>query len=272
LEIMQAAAAWQAALGVTEFTLYYNRGERSAENYRAYCDFVGRLNAVLREARLVPEVLLYYPIYDLWAEYLPVAEKLTIQTQSGRMQQIQKSFLELGQRMVTRQISFGLVDHELLVNAHVRNSDLIVGPQRFKALVLPAGVELLEQAAQKLEQLEDSGGRVFRAETSLSDADFEKLAGIYENGALSVKSDRIIFGRFVRDDRDILLVVNAAAKPYTGAVKVTKAAEWLVAEPGSGRLERAKVDEDERITISLPPHAALLLIGPQKMVNKSAHW
>jgi hypothetical protein len=270
LEIMQAAAAWQAALGVTEFTLYYGRGERSAENYRAYCDFVGRLNAVLRDARPVPEVLLYYPIYDLWAEYLPVAEKLTIETQSKRMQQIQKSFLELGQRMVTRQISFGLVDHELLANAQIRDSDLIVGPQRFKSLVLPAGVELPEQAAQKLKRFEDAGGRIFRAEPSLSDADFGKPAGVYQNGALSVKSDRIVVGRFERDERDILLVVNVAVKAYTGAVEAATAAEWLAAEPGSGQFERAKVDEDGQIALSLPPHGAVLLIGSRNTATTSA--
>jgi hypothetical protein len=266
---MQAAAAWQAALGVTEFTLYYNRGERSPENYRAYCDFVGRLNAVLRKARPVPEVLLYYPIYDLWAEYLPVAESLTAQTQSERMQQIQKSFLELGQRMTERQISFIVVDHELLANAQVRNSDLIIGTQRYKALVLPAGVELPEQADEKLKQFENDGGQVFRAEHTLSDADFSTLAGIYKNGALSVKSDRIIVGRFVRDERDILLVVNIAAKHYTGAVKAAEETQWIVAEPSDGRLEPAKADENGRIAISISPNAALLLIGPRKIVKTS---
>lgn len=267
---MQAVAAWQAALGVTEFTLYYNRGERSTSEYRAYCDFVGRLNAVLREARPVPEVLLYYPIYDLWAEYIPVAEKLTTQSQSKRTQQIQKSFLELGQQMVRRQISFAVVDHELLAGAEVRNAGLWIGAQRFKALVLPAGVDLPKPATKKMERFEDAGGQVFRAKASQPEIDFDTLAGIYESGALSVKSDRIVVGRFVRDDRDILLVVNVAAKPYTGAVKVAKAAEWLVAEPASGRLGKAKVDEAGQISISLPPRGAVLLIGPRKTVKTSA--
>lgn len=268
-ELMQAAAAWQAALGVTEFTLYYSHAGRSAGDYRAYCDFVGRLNAVLREARPTPEVLLYYPIYDLWTEYIPVAEKLTAHSQSKRMQQIQSSFLELGRRILERQISFTVVDHELLANAEVIDSDLIIGPQRFKALVLPAGVELPEPAAKKLEQFEDAGGRIFRAELSMSDTDFGKLTGIFENGALSVKSDRIVVGRFVRDDRDILLVVNVAAKPYTGAVRVAKAAEWVVAEPAGGRLEPAEVKEAGWIAVSLSPHGTVLLIGPCKAVKTS---
>jgi len=267
---MQAAAAWQAALGVTEFTLYYNRGERPADQYRAYCDFVGRLNAVLREARPAPKVLLYYPIYDLWAEYIPVAEKLTPQSQSKRMQQVQNSFLELGRQMVTRQISFAIVDHELLAGAEVRDSGLLIGPQQFSALVLPAGVDLPKPAAEKLEWFKAAGGRVIKAKPSLSGDDFNTLAGVYENGALSIQSDRIIVGRFVRDGRDILLVVNVAAKPYTGAISVTNATKWLVAEPAGGRLERAKVNENGQITVSLLPRGSVLLIGPRKTLKTSA--
>jgi hypothetical protein len=270
LELMRAAAAWQAALGVTEFTLYYSYAERKADDYRAYCDFVGRLNAVLRDARPVPKVLLYYPIYDLWGEYIPIAEKLTAQSQSERMQRIQKSFLELGRRMLEKQISFAIVDHELLANAVVRNSDLIIGTQRFEALVLPAGVELPEQVAEKLKRFEGSGGRIFRAKPLLSEADFSTLSGVYENGALSVKSDRIIVGRFGRDDREILLVVNVGAKPYTGSVKAAKADEWIVAEPAGGRLEQAGVDENGRIVLTLSPHDAVLLIGPSKIMKTSA--
>jgi len=265
---MQAVAAWQAALGVTEFTLYYNREGRSSDDYRCYCDFVGRLNSVLRQARPVPEVLLYYPIYDLWAEYIPVAEKLTIQSQSKRMQQIQKSFLELGQRMVRRQISFAVVDHEFLAGAEVRDSGLWIGGQRFKALVLPAGVELPKPATEKLAQFEDAGGQVFRAKASQVEVDFTKPASIYESGALSVKSDRIVVGRFVRDERDILLVVNVGAKPYIGEVTAKNAADWLVAEPGSGRLEQVRVVEAGQISISLPPRGSVLLIGPRRTMKK----
>ena len=228
---------------------------------------MGRLNLVLREARPVPEMLLYYPIYDLWAEYIPVAEKLTTQSQSKRMQQIQKSFLELGQRMVRRQISFAVVDHELLAGAEVRDAGLWIGGQRFKALVLPAGVELPELVAKKLKRFEDDGGQVFRAKASQPEIDFDTLAGIYESGALSVKSDRIIVGRFVRDERDILLVVNVASKPYIGAVAAKNAAKWVVAEPAGGRLERAKVDEAGQVTVSLPPRGAVLLIGPRKTMK-----
>ena len=81
---MEATAAWQAAWGVTDFNLYYSPALHAVEKYRAYCEYVGRLNAILKPAAMAPQVLLYYPIYDLWAEYLPVAERLQLQSQSQR--------------------------------------------------------------------------------------------------------------------------------------------------------------------------------------------
>ena len=49
----------QAAWGVTEFTLYYALAARTVEQSRAYCDYVGRLNAILKPAHLTSSVLLH---------------------------------------------------------------------------------------------------------------------------------------------------------------------------------------------------------------------
>jgi hypothetical protein len=185
------------------------------------------------------------------------------------MQQIQKSFLEIGKRMTERQISFAVIGHEMLAKAQVRNTDLMIAAQRFRALVLPVGVDLPEQATQKLKRFEDAGGWIFRARPSLSDANFGKLAGIYKNGVLSIKSDRLIVGRFIRDERNILLVVNVAAKPYTGAVKVAEKAEWIIAEPAGGQIENAQINENGWIALSLPAHGSMLLIGPSKTLKTS---
>ena len=38
--------------------------------------------------------------------------------------------------------------------------------------------------------------------------------------------------------------------------------KWLVADPASGRIEPAKIDEAGRVAVSLPPRGAVVLIGP----------
>ena len=148
---MQATAAWQAAWGVTEFTLYYAQGDRSVDDYRAYCDFVGRLNAILKPAQRVPAALLYYPMYDLWSEYRPVAEPLAIQSQSARFQNIVASFMQLGQALQRNQISFVLIDHQQLAGAKIETDGaIVVGGQPYRSIVFPEGVELPPDVSDQL--------------------------------------------------------------------------------------------------------------------------
>ncbi len=92
--------------------------------------------------------------------------------------------------------------------------------------------------------------------------DFKALAGVYESGLLSVRSDRIVVGRFVRDGREILAVINVAARPYVGAITAKNATAWLVTDPTSGRIDPAKTDEASRITVLLQSRGAVMLIGP----------
>ena len=260
LEHMQATAAWQAALGVTEFTLYYDYSKRPAEEYRSYCEYVGRLNAVLRDAQPTCRVLLYYPIYDLWSEYLPIPGKLTVESQSARAQMLVSSFMELGQQMVRRQVAFALADHELLSRADVRGSQLNVRGHRFGAIVLPAGAILPETAMEKIEQFKSNGGIVIQPAAQGAGIDFEKLSGLYAGGSLSTPNDRIVLGRFRRDGREILILVNVSSEPYDGSISCRTSDAWLAADPGTGRIERAATDAG-KVKISLKPRSAILLIG-----------
>jgi hypothetical protein len=164
--------------------------------------------------------------------------------------------------MVREQISFAVVDHELLASAKVRDADMRIGRQWFSALVLPAGVELPKSSAEKVARFKSAGGQVFREKDSGAGIDFNALAGVYKSGLLSVRSDRVVVGRFIRDGREILAFTNVAARPYVGAITAKNAKAWLVADPASGRIEPAKIDEAGRIALSLSSRGAVVLIGP----------
>ncbi len=260
---MCATAAWQAALGVTEFTLYYGRQQRSPEEYRSYCTFVARLNAFLREAQPSPRVLLYYPIWDIWSEYKPVADPLTVDSQSQRLRDIVNSFMSLGQRMTRGQISFALADHEMLVAARIQGDTIHIGGESFKALVLPAGVELPPSAEQQVKQFDAGGGRTLRATASPS-ADLAPVAAVYDSGFVSPASEQIVVGRFTRAGRQIVLVVNVGGAGYNGVMTAPDAAKWIAGDPGTGTIGRVEVDGQNRILLSLPPRASRILIGPSR--------
>ncbi|MBN2375034.1 MAG: hypothetical protein JXD22_01435 [Sedimentisphaerales bacterium] len=279
LEKMQATAAWQAAFGVTEFTSYYLSSAMDQivymidigstipfdmAKYQGYCEYVGKLNAILRQANPDPKVLLYYPIYDLWAEYLPVADKLDLSRQTQRAQQLVHTFFTLGQQMVRSQISFALTDHEILSTAKVRNGGLWFQGRRFEALLLPANVELPETAKVVVNQWEADGGYVFRAEQQNAVVDMQKLADIQKNGFLEPACDHVVAGRFIRDCREILLLVNVADKPYSGRIRLNQPDYWLQADPDNGTFKACKSINSNWIDVSLDANRAIFLISPAK--------
>ncbi len=260
---MCATAAWQAALGVTEFTLYYNRQQRSAEDYQSYCAFVGRLNALLREAQPAPRVLLYYPIRDIWSEYKPVAARLTLESQSPRLRGIANSFMNLGQRMTRGQISFALADHETLAAGRVQGDTFHIGKGTFKVLVLPIGVELPASVEQQVGRFEAAGGRVLRA-TSSASVDPTSMGGICDSGLVSPASERIVVGRFTRAGRAIILLVNVGGAAYEGAMTARDAARWTVGDPVAATIETVKTNQQGQIMLSLPLRAARIFIGSSR--------
>lgn len=258
---MQATAAWQATWDVTDFTLYYSPHDRSADDYRQYGDFVGRLNAILKPATPNPETLLYYPIYDCWAEYVPVAEPLRMPTQSPRAQQLFSSFLQLGQKLQRSQIPFTLADHEYLAGAEVQDGGTLkIANNQYTTLVLPVDVQLPSEAAAVVEQFVQKGGCVIRdgVDEAAKSADVLK-AEMNPAEQIAPASPHIAMGRFVRDGRQVLLLVNVGKEAYEGELRIVETGPWLALDPATGEITTAfepvslKLDACEaKILVQMP--------------------
>jgi hypothetical protein len=225
LSEMQATAAWQAAWGVTEFTLYYNLESRTKQDMLAYGEFIGRLNTILKPAQMERTVLLYYPAYDLWEEYIPVARRLEPDSQSERAQKIINSFNKLGQEMQRRQIPFIIVDHEYLASAQVqKNGRLKIRNRLYDALVIPEGAKLPAEAAAVAQKMKKTGGLILQGQLQ------DKFVPRYR---LDPPCENIVLGPFKRDGRTILLAVNVGNTPYQGRVLTGKPVAWNVLDPAT---------------------------------------
>ncbi len=263
LAAMQATAAWQAAWGVTDFTLYYGMRDRSQEEYRAYGDFVGRVNAVLKPAAQEPLVLLYYPMFDLWSEYIPVSDPLNLNTQSPRARQIVNSFMRLGQMLQQNQLPFALVDHEFLAQARVQSDGSIaLGNHVFRGLLLPAGVELPESAATVAQQMRQAS-----ASRVLADVDDKPLdvaavrAAVTPLGQLVPASSRMAMGQFQRDGHTVLLLVNVGEKAYDGKLTTSEARQWLRLDPHDGSISELSSTPQSEAPLQLNPHQTCILVS-----------
>ena len=261
VDTMQAAAAWQAAWGVTEYVLFYQIDKRTTEEYKAFCDFVGRLNAILREAEAVHNVLLYYPIYDLWAEYKPVTEVFSVESQSLRAQKIVASFMNLCRNLQCNQIRFLLADHELLSSGKVQpDGRLMIGKTKFQVVIIPEDVELPKDAAAVIEQFRKSGGRVVMDSPVARPTASSIKTGLTTTCRLTPASSHVAFGNFIRDGRRIMLLVNLRPETYSGTLDAGSAGSWMKLDPSTGDNTAVQMDGSSTIAIQLAPLQSILLI------------
>ncbi|MCS7238605.1 MAG: hypothetical protein NZ899_10105 [Thermoguttaceae bacterium] len=259
LGAMQATAAWQAAWGVTEFTLYYSPEDRSVDDNRLYGLFVGRLNALLKSALPVPKVALYYPIYDLWAEYIPSADRPTDQSQSERFRRISESFYRIGRSLQQRQIPFVLIDHEYLGRARVENGQLRIGNLNLTHLVLPMDVELPPETERAASQLATTGGKVIRdgSPERITPATVHRL--VSAPVVVEPPNEHLTLGHFLRDGREILLLVNVGKSKWTGAISPAGEQPWWLLDPHSGQVKELTPSEG-RVPVELEAYRTVILV------------
>ena len=163
--------------------------------------------------------------------------------------------------MLKNQISFAIVDHELLSDAKVLQDSIELANLPFDALVIPAEVRLPKPADKIVQKFEAAGGKVFRNQPPGPEIDFKSLADIYSNGALDTPSDRIVIGRFLREGYNIILMVNVSPQPYQGNVTAKKDFHWVRADPDTGKIELVKRNQAGNINVALPPQSAIFLVG-----------
>ena len=261
LDKMRATAAWQAAWGVTDFTLYYDIDQRPAEEVKAYGDFVGRLNALLADSRPNTSVLLYYPILDLWEEYRPQGEYLSLKNQSTRTRKIVDSFIHLGQTLQQHQINFLLVDHEWLAAAEVGvNGGLRIGDLRFNALLIPAGCTLEPGTEKRLALFRNRGGVLLRDDGLIPVTGADLIQILKTEFLPEPWSGKIVLSRFQREGRHILQLTNVGDQEWQGVVSGTHIGDWMVLDPVTADITTASSDRSGCAALRLSPWQTVLLM------------
>ena len=247
VDMMCATAAWHAVFGVTEFTLYYRAQDRQPGDYNKYNDFIGRMNAVLRDASIEPEAILYYPIYDLWTEFKPQAEGLMIDSQSPRAQRAEKAYMQLGESLTRARVPFIVADHSHLAEAKVNGDRLVIAGKNFSALVLPESCELPPNTAKTVNRFAASGGRVIRDHV-------RQIGPIID---LDPPTSTILAARFSRQGRTIVLIANTTDQRYKGKATLKAAGPWERWDPMTGDIAPFAPAAEP---LALEPNQTILLV------------
>ncbi len=238
---MMAAAGCQMAQGVTELTLYYgiNYGAkfpyRTEKEYMRYCEYVGRLNSIIRSADVRKNVLYYCPLYDFQREYLPNSDELIDErNQSPAMQTMIHAFVNTGAALMQNQVPFAMADYLALEEASVRRGKLVFGDKVFDKVVIPGNVVLPEKTAELLSGVSD----IVRTDENCDAASLRAL--LNEEVSFTPASENLTFGEFERDGKTIYVVVNNSYNSYSGVLSVSRRGQWNVLNPDGGEISTLK--------------------------------
>ncbi len=269
LQEMQSSTAWQMAWGVTEFALYYriSYGEefpfRSESTHKAYCDFVGRINSIVRDAKPEKATLLYYPIYDMQREYQPTASPADFKTQNEKVELIENSFNQLGISLSKAQIPFVLIDYLFLGKARITSKGTIsIGANEYSSLAIPQGVILPPNIEVLVEKMKVNGIKVLEADHNQS-VD-ELITGLSSLEKIVPERNEIAYGKFSRSGHDIHLLVNSGTEVYKGQLTVLQKGNWSVMDPQTGKIAQIKstiINDRNALPVDLEPNQTLIFVS-----------
>ncbi|MBP5621707.1 MAG: hypothetical protein J6X44_06810, partial [Thermoguttaceae bacterium] len=260
----------------SEFTLYYGIGGADYRNegtHRNYCRFVGRLNAVLRDAKPVRPILIYYPIEELQSEFRPYNGSLTdLSKQSERAQQIVHSFNTIGAGLSRVQTSFCLIDRDTLKNLTNDPSDSEEANRlkgMFTGVIFPRWSEKIDYGWT------DPNFREYWVEEDKPLDAWEDVArelGAFSGPRLTPEpsAPNLIEGTFEREGRLVFLLSNADSVDWSGTLRMTgvgadvsfASEPWTVLDPQSGSICSFEAD-DFSFPVKLAGRQTLFFVSPE---------
>ena len=150
-----------ALMGVNQFTSYVFWDQYPPEVYRRFNENVGRLGVMMKGARNVSSVAMYYPIETFQSLHTPspkvFCEWLKDQPEAAAGHETQE---KLARSLYQNGCDFSWLDAEAVLRAEIREGRLVIGAHEYTSIIMPR-VDLLPLAVvQKLQRFEAAGGKV----------------------------------------------------------------------------------------------------------------
>jgi hypothetical protein len=180
LEKMRLATNSIAAYGVNLFIPHAFDYDASRANYppdwlhqpfwpyfHTYADYTRRLSYMNADSHHVVNVLLYYPITSMWADTAPLFSGSTSYQQIGKPAAWKNQTILLNDyytriilQLTNHHWDYNIADDEYLKHARVEGNELVIGPQRFRAIILPPISTLSRATLAKLLEFHRAGGTI----------------------------------------------------------------------------------------------------------------
>lgn len=136
------------------------------KHFRHYADYARRLSFMNSRGVHAAPLLVFHPIETGWAHSAPVFRKdndyrgLRLKPWGGELDEIDNDYTALLNGLPQRQWDYDLADSHFLAEAEIRGGRLHIGPESFRALLLPPATLMRQQTLAKVRRFFEQGGLV----------------------------------------------------------------------------------------------------------------
>jgi len=133
--------------------------------FHTYADYTRRISYMNADSRHETNVLLYYPITTIWADTAPLfsakADYQRIGEPGAWKNQsilINDYYTRIIMGLSNEHWDYNIADDQYIAGARVEGNELVIGPQRFRAIILPPITTLSRITLKKIEEFHQAGG------------------------------------------------------------------------------------------------------------------
>jgi hypothetical protein len=156
--------------GIDTITSYYSFSGLDDDLLRQLNRWVGRCSTLLAGGHQVADVAVLYPIDSLWPKFVPARNGAT---DVPAIRQAEHLYRGTADALYAADRDFTFVDSRALQEAKPRDDALVLGPLRWRAVVLPAADTLPRAAWENLARFWRQGGTVIAVGTRPANSDKE---------------------------------------------------------------------------------------------------
>ena len=274
-----------ALMGVNQFTSYVSWDRYPADVYRRFNENVGRLGVMMKGARNVSNIAMYYPIETFQSLHTPspkvFGEWLKDQPEAAAGHETQEKVIR---SLYRNGCDFSWLDGDAVLRAEIRDGRLVIGPHEYTSIIMPR-VDLLPLAVvRKLQQFETAGGKVLWVDSlprlgEKADEHSQVRAAVAESRIISSdevvnhlgaafpedfrlrldgKPEGLFITRWLQNGRRMNCIVNGSYEPLTANIRLEgqPVGKIWVYNPADGSI----TSRDAEGALTLAPNSSLFLI------------
>jgi len=127
-------------------------------HFRGFNDFVARSQAVLQAGNPSQELLMYWPIYDVWADPSGLSKMITVHNIDEWLQPT--PFYQESDKLMKKGYTIDFVSDALLDQLILKDNLIQAGGNKAKAILIPSSEYMPVKTLQKLQELARQGATV----------------------------------------------------------------------------------------------------------------